>query len=297
MRPPAVSEWVGLKSFPAATQASLVQLLGALRERSLTEATVLLLGKSGAGKSSTANSLLGERVAPVSAFQPDQARPTSFGRTAAGFTLHVVDTPGLLDGDAVSPRALAAVAKAVAGKPVHAVLYVDRLDAWRVDGCDKAVFEALTATFGPAMWQHATLALTHGQLQPPDGTPYAAFVARRADALRAAIRATLTGADKAAAAPLPLTLVENSGRCVANEGGEKVLPDGTVWLTALMERVSASAAGGPPFVFKPEEVHAPDVNKKNRWGVLPLLLLQAFVLRPALIAQMRKDGEPGHDAD
>ena len=294
MRPPAVSEWVGLKSFPAATQAALQSLLQSLRGRDLSEVTVLLLGKSGAGKSSTANSVLGERVAPVSAFQADAPRVLAVGRSAAGFTLHVIDTPGLLDGDAVSPRALAATAKAVAGKPVHAVLYVDRLDAWRVDGCDKAAFEALTHTFGPRIWEHATLALTHGQMQPADGSPYAAFVARRHAALQAAIRATLPRGGEPPA--LPLALVENSGRCATNEAGEKVLPDGGVWLTRLMERISATAAAGPPFVYRPEEAHAPDANKRHRWAILPLLLLQAFVLRPALVAQMRRDGEPGHDA-
>jgi hypothetical protein len=297
VRPPAVSEWTGLKSFPAATQASLQALLGELRaKRDLSEVTVLLLGKSGAGKSSTVNSVLGERVATVSAFAPDVARPLAVGRSAAGFTLHVVDTPGLLDGDAVSAAALASVAAALAGKPVHAVLYVDRLDAWRVDGCDKAAFQALTDTFGPGLWERATLALTHGQMLPPDGSPYADFVARRHAALRAAIVATLP--KSAAPQPeLPLALVENSGRCAANDGGEKVLPDGTVWLTALMERVTAAAAAHVPYVYRPEEVHAVDPNKKHRWAILPLLLLQAFVLRPALVAQMQRDGEPGHDAD
>jgi hypothetical protein len=290
-----VSEWVGLKSFPAATQAALLQLLGALRERNLTEVTVLLLGKGGAGKSSTVNSVLGERVAPVSSFQQDAPRPLAFGRTAAGFTLHVIDTPSLLDGDAVSGRALAMIAAALNGKPLHAVLYVDRADAWRVDGCDKLIFEALTAKFGASLWARATLALTHGQMLPPDGGPFAPFVARRHAALRAAILATLP---KGAGPPpaLPLALVENSGRCAQNEGGEKVLPDGSVWLTGLMERITAAAAAQPPYVYRPGEVKAPDVNKKGRWSIIPLLLLQAFVLRPALIAQMRRDGEPGHDA-
>ena len=289
-----MSEWTGLKSFPAATQASLVKLLGALRERSLSDITVLLLGKGGAGKSSTVNSVLGELVAPVGAFQQDAPRPLSFGRTAAGFTLHVIDTPSLLEGDAVSGRALGAIAKALAGKPVHAVLFVDRADAWRVDGCDRAIFEALTDTFGPGLWARATIALTHGQMLPPEGAPHAEFVAARHATLRRAILASLPkGAPQPA---LPLALVENSGRCATNEGGEKVLPDGTVWLTRLMERVAAAATDAPPYVYRPEDVQSRDPNKANRWAILPLLLLQALVLRPALISQMKRDGEPGADA-
>jgi hypothetical protein len=298
VRAPAVSEWVGLKSFPAATQVALLALLSALRARdaSLTEVTVLLLGKAGAGKSSTLNSVFGERAAPASAFQPDTPRPMLVGRSAAGFTLHIIDTPGLLDGDAVSQRALAGIAKAIQGKPVHAVLYVDRLDAWRVDGCDKAAFEALSATFGPELWRRATIALTHGQMLPPDGAAHAPFAARRHAALRAAILASLPGKGGKAPPALPLALVENTSRCNANEAGEKVLPDGTVWLTALMERITATAAEQPPYVYDPKACKAPDVNKAGRWAILPLALLQAFVLRPALIAQMRRDGEPGHDA-
>ena len=54
------------------------------------------------GKSSTANSLFNESVASVTSFQQDTARPQIFQRTAAGFELSVIDTPGLLDSDAVS---------------------------------------------------------------------------------------------------------------------------------------------------------------------------------------------------
>ena len=81
--------------------------------------TILVLGKSGAGKSSTVNSLLGERAANVSAFQADVTRPTLFARTAAGFTLNVIDTPGLLDGDCVNARAVAAIVKFLQGRSVH----------------------------------------------------------------------------------------------------------------------------------------------------------------------------------
>jgi len=290
-----VSEWVGLKSFPAATQASLQSLLGALREHG-EQVTVLLLGKPGAGKSSTVNSMLGERAAPVAAFQNvDGGRPLVLGRSAAGFTLHVVDTPGLVDGDSVSAKALQAVAGCVTGKAVHAVLYVDRLDSWRVDALDTGVFQALTDKFGAPLWDHAALVLTHGQLAPPEGVPYTDFVAKRAQLLRAAIHATLP---KGAPLPaLPLALVENSGRCASNEAGEKVLPNATVWLTQLFAHISALASSQEPYIYDPKAVKTADPNQKDRWLIAPLLLFQAFVLRPLLVAQMKRDGEPGHDAD
>ena len=54
------------------------------------------------GKSSTANSLFNEPVAQVTSFQQDTSRPQIFKRTAAGFEMSVIDTPGLLDSDCVS---------------------------------------------------------------------------------------------------------------------------------------------------------------------------------------------------
>lgn len=54
------------------------------------------------GKSSTANSLLNERVANVAALQSDVSRPQVIARSADGFTLTLIDTPGLLEADAVS---------------------------------------------------------------------------------------------------------------------------------------------------------------------------------------------------
>ena len=58
-------------------------------------------GKGGVGKSSTANSLFNEKVANVAAMQNDAARPATISRTAAGFELHVIDTPSILEGDAL----------------------------------------------------------------------------------------------------------------------------------------------------------------------------------------------------
>ena len=54
------------------------------------------------GKSSTANSLFNEPVAQITSFQQDTARPQLIKRSAVGFEMSVIDTPGLMDSDAVS---------------------------------------------------------------------------------------------------------------------------------------------------------------------------------------------------
>ena len=56
------------------------------------------------GKSSTVNSLFNEPVAQVTSFQQDIAGPQMHKRIAAGFEMSVIDTPGLLESDAVSTK-------------------------------------------------------------------------------------------------------------------------------------------------------------------------------------------------
>ena len=285
-------EWVGLQSMPAQTQQSLMDVLNTLRAKVKTEMTVVFVGKQGAGKSSTLNSVLNERVAASAPFQPESLRPLLAGRKAAGFTLNLLDTPGLLEGDQVSARGLASVKLAMKDREVDAVVYMDRLDAWRVDNSDRAIFRALAENFGMDIWERMVLGFSHGQLSPSNGMPYEQYVAGRAEAVRSAIRKTLGNPNLA----LPHAIVENGSRCATNGGGEKVLPDSgrTVWLTKFVSVLVDVAKDMAPMAFDPEKDYSStNPNKKHRLFILPLLALQMFVLRPLVTRQIRADLKKG----
>ena len=211
-----------------------------------------------------------------------------------GFRINLLDTPGLLEGDAVSARGVASVKLAMKDREVHAIVYMDRLDEWRVTNGDRAAFRALADAFGAEMWERTVIGLSHGQLSPPNGMPYDDFVAKRAAALRAAIRDELRSPGLA----LPQCVVENGSRCATNGGGEKVLPDAdrTVWLTKFVSTlVDVAKSHEKPMAYDPEKVYssAADPNKKRRWLVPILLALQTAVLRPLVVGTIRRDVKGG----
>ena len=63
------------------------------------------------------------------------------------------------------------------------MIYVDRLDGYRIDNLDRQVIREIARSFGPPIWKIAILAFTHAQLSPPDGINYDEFVMRRSAAL------------------------------------------------------------------------------------------------------------------
>ncbi|CAL8463424.1 g2958 [Coccomyxa elongata] len=283
-------EWMGLRQLPATTQTTFLELLGKLRDKKKTKLTILLLGKTGVGKSSTANSILAERVANVAALQSDTSKAQCFSRVAAGFTLSIIDTPGVLEGDAINGAALSGIVYEVKGRPVDAVLFLNRLDDFRVDASDIQVIEGVTRALGETVWNNTFIGLTHGRLTSlPDDLTYDEYVERRAGALREAIYKH----SGAKAAELPVVLIENSSRAAVNSDGEKLLGNKRPWLPDLMRQVTQKSMEWTPYRYDPSVVRRNDPNKKRRW-LIPLVLLAQIAFKVFVLDRvLEEDGITG----
>lgn len=59
--------------------------------------------------------------------------------------------------------------------PVDVVLYLDRLDFYRVERTDQEIMSAITNTFGPKIWRNTIIGLSHGKAVAPRGSPQGIF--------------------------------------------------------------------------------------------------------------------------
>lgn len=66
-------------------------------------------------------------------------------------------------------QTLNAIAQVLKDKQVDVVLYLDRLDFYRVEKTDKEIMTAITNTLGPKIWRNTIIGLTHGKAIPPQG--------------------------------------------------------------------------------------------------------------------------------
>lgn len=284
----AAREWTGLQQFPVATQSALHALLNKLRQQNVETLTVLVLGKGGVGKSSTVNSMVGEKVTAANAFQSETMRPILCSRTKSGFTLNIIDTPGLVEGGCVNDQAMDVIKRFLLDKTIDVLLYVDRLDVYRVDNLDRQVIRAISRSFGPQIWRLAVVVLTHAQLPAPEGLTYAEFVEKRSTSLEAAIR--LEAGFKKYEPQLPVVLVENTGRCTTNGDGEKLLPDGTVWLPHLVERIVDVVSGdGKSLHVDQRLIEGPNANQRGKFWIPLILAAQFFIILKPILRAIQKD--------
>ncbi|AQK95091.1 Translocase of chloroplast 159 chloroplastic [Zea mays] len=194
---------------------------------------ILVLGKTGVGKSATINSIFGEEKSRTDAFSSATTNVREIVGDVDGVKIRIIDTPGLRPNvmDQGSNRKILAAVKNYTKKcPPDIVLYVDRLDSLSRDLNDLPLLKTITAVLGSSIWFNAIVALTHAASAPPEGLngapmTYEVLMAQRSHIIQQSIRQ--------AAGDMrlmnPVALVENHPSCRKNREGQKVLPNGQSW--------------------------------------------------------------------
>ncbi|KAJ9549379.1 LOW QUALITY PROTEIN: hypothetical protein OSB04_021922 [Centaurea solstitialis] len=261
--------------------------------------TIMVLGKTGVGKSATINSIFDEVKFGTDAFQLGTKKVQDVVGTVQGIKVRVIDTPGLLPSWAdqrKNEKILHSVKRFIQKSPPDIVLYLDRLDMQTRDFGDMPLLRTITDIFGQSIWFNAIVVLTHAASAPPEGpngttTSYDMFVTQRSHVVQQAIRQ--------AAGDMrlmnPVSLVENHSACRTNRAGQRVLPNGQVWkphllLLSFASKILVEAnmllklSPGKPFAAR------------TRAPPLPFILSNLLQSRPQLKLPQEQFGDDDDDS-
>ncbi|KAL5066510.1 hypothetical protein RYX36_028247 [Vicia faba] len=278
---------VGAFSFDRAS-AMAEQLESVGQEPLDFSCTIMVLGKTGVGKSATINSIFDEVKFNTDAFRTGTKKVQDVVGTVQGIKVRVIDTPGLLPSwsdQRYNEKILLSVKRFIKKTPPDIVLYLDRLDMQSRDLSDMPLLRTITDVFGPSIWFNAIVGLTHAASAPPEGpngTPssYDMFVTQRSHIVQQAIRQ--------AAGDMrlmnPISLVENHSACRTNTAGQRVLPNGQVWKPHLLLLSFASKILAEANALLKLQDSTPEkpYTARARMQPLPYLLSSLLQSRPQL---------------
>ena len=129
--------------------------------------SVFVSGKTGTGKSTLVNALLGEKVAKQGdTLDPETSEVQSFKGNIQGIDVTVWDSPGLQDGTKNESKYLKDIRKKCNGK-IDLLLYCISMSTTRfLEGThDMEAMNKLTKTLGPEVWENAVVVLTQANIE------------------------------------------------------------------------------------------------------------------------------------
>ncbi|WJX96172.1 hypothetical protein P8452_77411 [Trifolium repens] len=204
---------------------------------------ILVLGKSGVGKSATINSIFGDTMVMTDAFEPSTTSVKEVSGTIDGVKIRILDTPGLrspMKEQAFNRKILSSVKRYMKKFPLDVILYVDRVDIQSTHLNDLPILRSITSALGPSIWQHTILTLTHAastSLDGPSGSPlsYEVLVAQKSYLVQQSIiKAVGDQCQLSSNFMCPVSLIENHPFYGKNIFGESVLPNGLRWRSQLL---------------------------------------------------------------
>jgi predicted GTPase len=185
-----------------------------------------VVGRTGWGKSSTVNSLVGKEVSKVNRYQAETADVVGFNFEINNIKATVFDTPGLCDGSGNDQRYIDLIRSKV--RTPDSMLYVSRLDETRSEN-DLRAIKIISYALGPIVWQYAVIVFTFANNIEP--SEYQEQLRIKKQIILQTI-ADVIG-DGNMPSQIPVVAIDNK---------RKTTPDGKEWLgnlfTAIVDRVS-----------------------------------------------------------
>nr|WP_272819392.1 GTPase [Scytonema hofmannii] len=213
---------------------SLIEVLEISRNEKFV---YLLVGRTGVGKSSTINALMGQQVAATSRRKPTTMDVTFYDNEINGVSFTVIDTPGLCD-DVIEEGNDYKYLELIRSKVnnIDLIWFVTPIYETRIRRDELDGIKIITEAFGAEIWKHSIIVFTFADKAEED---YLVQLQERTEDIQSAI-AKYTGIE--IASQIPSVAVDNKN---------ETTPDGKVWLAELYTKVFVrmSKRGTIPFLL------------------------------------------------